>query len=144
MQKFLRLRGLAWVTAIVSLSTAATPVLAYQSQQVGDLSVTFHATPNHRPVANQPSEVWIQIKQGETIVSPSACQNCRLSLLAPDGQLLNQFEADELQPLADTGYEGAFGTTMIFGAPGDFLIQVEGTVDRQPIDLLFSVPVQNL
>lgn len=142
MQTFLRQQSLGWVAAIVSLATFATQGLAYQSQQVGDLSVTFHATPNNQPVANQPSEVWIQIKQGDAIVSPSACQDCRLSLLAPDGQLLNQFEAEELQPLNNTGYEGAFGTTIIFGAPGDFLVQVEGTVNRQPIDLLFPVPVQ--
>lgn len=143
MQRFLRQRGIELTWAIASLAVCATQVSAHQSQQVGNLSITFHATPDDRPVANQPSQVWVQIKQGDTIVSLSECQDCQLSLQAPDGQLLNQFDADELQPLAAMGYEGAFGTTMVFGAPGDFLVQVEGTVNQQPINLLFPVPVQS-
>lgn len=140
MQKFLRQRGTELAAAIVCLAACATQVYAYQSQQVGDLHVTFHATPDDRPIANQPSDVWIQIKQGDAVVLPSACQNCRLSLLAPDGQLLNQFEGDELQHFETA--TGAFGTTMIFGASGDFLVQLEGTVNQQSIDILFPVPVR--
>lgn len=143
MQKNLCQRGLELAVAIACLAACATQVSAYQSQQVGDLNVAFHTSPDDTPTANQPSDVWIQIKQGDAIVSPSECQNCRLSLLAPDGQLLNQFDGDELQPLRATGYEGAFGTTMVFGAPGEFLVQVEGTVNQQPLNLLFQVPVQN-
>jgi hypothetical protein len=142
MQRFLsrQIVGLAW--AIGCLTAWAPAVDAYQVQQVGDISIAFHATPNDQPIANQPSDVWIQIKQGEAVIDRSECQNCRLSLLAPDGQILNQFDGEELQPIATTDYDGAFGATMIFGAPGKFLVQFEGTIDQQPINLSFAIPVQ--
>jgi hypothetical protein len=143
MQRFLRQRGVEFAWAIVALAICATGGNAHQAQQVEDFSIIFHAAPNDRPIANQPSAVWVQIKQGDSIVSLADCHNCRLSLLAPDGQLLNQFDGDELQPVGTMGHAGAFGTTMIFGAAGDFLVQVEGSVNGQPIDLLFSVPVQD-
>jgi hypothetical protein len=132
--------GCVWATSCLTLW--ATEVYGYQVQQVGDVSVTFHVIPDDRPIANQPSIVGIQIQHGESTIARSECQDCRLSLLAPDGQILNQFDGAELQPLATTEYEGVFGTTMIFGAPGEFLVQLEGTIDQQPINLLFAVPVQ--
>jgi hypothetical protein len=140
MQKIMSQQVIGFAWAIGCLLASTTGANAYQLQQVGNLSVAFHIPPYDRPIANQPSEVWVQIKQGESIVARSECQGCRLSLLAPDGQMLNQFDGDELQSLTAT--EGAFGTTMIFGAPGEFVVQLEGTVDQQPINLLFPVPVQ--
>lgn len=131
--------SLAWA---IGCLMSATEAKAYQVQQVGRFNIAFHVTPDDQPIANQPSEVWIQIRQGDAIVPSSRCQDCRLVLLAPDGQPLNQFDGEELQPIGSTVYEGAFGTTMIFGAPGTFLVQFEGTIDRQPIDLLFAIPVQ--
>lgn len=142
MQRFLLRQALGLVSVISCLAASVTGVYAYQSQQVNDLNVTFHLAPNDQPTVNQPSEVWLQIRQGDSIISRSECYQCRLSLLAPDGQLLNQFDGDELQSSSSAEYVGAFGTTMIFGAPGEFVVQVEGVVNRQPINILFPVSVR--
>lgn len=142
MQGFLLRQTLGLVSITSCLAASATVVYAYQFQQVNDLGVSFHVAPNDHPIANQPSEVWLQIKQGDSVISRSECHHCRLSLLAPDGQLLNQFDGDELQSSRSADYAGAFGTTMIFGAPGEFVVQIEGVVNQQPINLLFPVSVR--
>jgi hypothetical protein len=141
MQKRLRYGGMGLAGAIGLAALCPVAAAAYQVQQVGDLEISLHVAAEDGPIANQPVAVWLQIQQGETLIPPSGCPDCRLSLLAPDGQLLNQFDGNELQPIA-AGDATGFGTTMIFGAAGDFLVQVEGTVNQQPIDLLFPVPVQ--
>lgn len=134
-----------WALASILTVGLKSPVLAHQHTVVGPIGITFHAEPGDSPIANQPSNVWIHAERGDnSLVELDQCQGCRFLLLAPDGQVLNEFDTFEMQVFSPPpqGHEGAFGTSMIFGTAGEFSVQFQGTIDGQPIDILFPVSVR--
>lgn len=125
------------------ISTLSLPGQAYQQQKSNGLTLVFHPPSEERVIANRRTLVWIHIKRRNAqSVSLPNCQDCQFSLLAPDGQLLNQFDGTELSVVNTPNYPGAIGTTMIFGAAGKFKVRFEGTINGQLVQLLFPVIVR--
>lgn len=141
------------LTSIIPLlsdsKAAATPVTsdANRSEQpnpvkkVQGMTIKFLTVPA-KVIANQPTKVVVRIERAHKVVQLKECEDCQLILQAPDGQQLNVFAArkQQLNPI-EVDRKAGFAAQMIFGAPGTFTVQVQGTVKMQKINVVFAVPV---